>query len=89
MAHLQFRVYSESKAYLSTRKHLGKNIKEYWTDDQIVNTLHAMYVSNKLSLSLVRTLFEIAKNSANYDAYLNLSRAFREPNFALSALEPE
>lgn len=89
MTHLQFRVYSESKAYLSTRKHLGKNIKEYWSDEQIVNTLHGMYVSNKLSLSLVRSLFEIAKNSANYDAYLNSASAYREPSYALSALEPE
>lgn len=86
MANLLFRVYTETRAYLSTRIHSGDIITDAWTDQQIINTLHHRYLEDKLPYQMVESAVQSAKGSVNYDDYLEKTLHFRSSSVAVSAV---
>lgn len=76
-AGLLFQIYTESKAYLTARRHAGPHIEEAWSDDNIVSTLIGGYLRIPMSTADVWTAFRAARQATDYDAYLLATQELR------------
>jgi hypothetical protein len=69
-----FVVYTESKAYLAQRRHLGITIRDAWSDEEIIHELHQRYLQGRLPPAMVAAAFAAAKAAKNYDDFLEKTK---------------
>lgn len=86
MSFLQFKIYTETKAYLTARLHYGKHITQPWSDSKITSTIFTHYLERIIPLKDVQTLVQIAKNSTNYDDYVSKTKQYRSQEYSLHIL---
>lgn len=80
-SYLLFKIYTESKAYATTRSHVGNFVLRGLTDIEISTTLTRSYVGALLPANFVNTLVTLSNSAVNYDDYIQKTAAFRTTTF--------
>ncbi len=84
--YLLFRIYTESKAYITTRAHIGNFITHGTSDTEVIDTLGRYYVGALLPANVLSNLVTQAIAARDYDGYIQRTMPLRTPELILKNL---